>query len=219
MAAFRSGQPTINPRKKSNVSAMAIASVVLAFWFGEPDSPDYGKPKKFWFQSTPQLDQQIRDEFKSVYQQALKGDLDTLMQTPEGSLALVIILDQFPRNMFRGTAQAFASDQKALNVAQEALAEDFDQQLLPIQRAFLYLPFEHSENLEDQERSVALFQELGDAENLKYAIDHRDTIAQFGRFPHRNAILNRESTKEEIEFLEKPGVSGFGQTPSPVGKT
>ena len=136
-----------------------------------------------------------------VYQKAIKGELDPLSETPEGSLALVIILDQFPRNMYRGTPQAFASDAKALKVAKEAVEKKFDRDLLPMQRMFLYLPFEHSENIDDQEQSVKFFENLGDELALKYAIEHRDAITQFGRFPHRNAILGRESTPEELRFL------------------
>jgi len=188
-----------------------IVSVVLAFWFGEPDSPDYGQSKKFWFESTPVLDQQVRDQFESVYQKAIRGELDTLRQAPEGSLALVLILDQFPRNMYRATPKAFASDPKALEVAEHALEKDFDKKLLPVQRTFLYLPFEHSENLEDQEKSVALFQALGDSKALQYAIDHRDTVLQFGRFPHRNVILGRQSTPKETKFLKESNHAGSGQ--------
>ncbi|MBL8676285.1 MAG: DUF924 domain-containing protein [Alphaproteobacteria bacterium] len=183
------------------MSAQAIASIILNFWFGEPNSLSYGRYKDFWFQSTPELDGQIRKQLEPVDQKAIKGELDPLSETPEGSLALVIILDQFPRNMYRGTPQAFASDAKALKVAKEAVEKKFDQDLLPMQRMFLYLPYEHSENIEDQEQSVKLFKNLGDELALKYAIEHRDAITQFGRFPHRNAILGRESTPEEIRFL------------------
>lgn len=186
--------------------AQAITSIILNFWFGEPSSPSYGQYKDFWFQSTPELDGQIRKKFESVYQKAIKGELDTLSKTPEGSLALVIILDQFPRNMYRETSQAFASDAKALNVAKETVRKKFDQNLLPMQRMFLYLPYEHSENFEDQEQSVKLFENLGNELALRYAIEHRDVIIQFGRFPHRNAILGRESTPEEIRFLEGKAV-------------
>lgn len=185
------------------MSVQAIASLILNFWFGEPGTSNYAQYKDFWFQSTPEFDEQIRTQFESIYKKAMKGELDAFSETPEGSLALVILLDQFPRNMYRGTPQAFASDQKALAVVIEALEKKFDQDLLPIQRMFLYLPYEHSENMEDQEQSVKLFEKLGDELALKYAIEHRNVIAQFGRFPHRNAILGRESTSEEIKFLQK----------------
>ncbi len=184
------------------MSAQTIAPIILNFWFGEPGSSNYGQYKDFWFQSTPELDQQIREKFEPVYQKAFKGKLDALLQTPEGSLALVILLDQFPRNMYRETPQAFASDEKALKAAKKALEKKFDHDLLPLQRMFLYLPYEHSENLEDQEQSIKLFENLGDKTALKYAIEHRNVIMQFGRFPHRNTILGRESTPEETRFLE-----------------
>jgi len=173
------------------MSAQAIASIILNFWFGEPSAPSYDQYKDCWFQSTPELDEQIRKQFEPVYQKAIKGELDALSQTPKGCLALVIILDQFPRNMYRGTPQAFTSDAKALKVAKEAVKKKFDQNLLPVQRMFLYLPYEHSENIEDQEQSVKLFENLEDELALKYAIEHRDTIVQFGHFPYRNVILRR----------------------------
>lgn len=184
------------------MSLHAKASLILDFWFGEPNSANYGQPKSFWFQSTPELDQQIRKQFEPVYKKALNGELDALLETPEGSLALVILLDQFPRNMYRGTPQSFASDSKALEVAEIALNKKFDHTLLPLQKMFLYLPYEHSEDLANQEKSVQLFKAVGDEIALKYAIDHRDIIAKFGRFPHRNAILGRESNPEEINFLK-----------------
>jgi len=184
-------------------SAQDIVSPILNFWFGEPSSSSYGNYKDFWFKSTDELDQQIRKQFESVYQKVVQGELDTLSQTPEGSLTLAIILDQFPRNMYRGTPQSFASDAKALKTAKEAVKKKFDLELLPVQRMFLYLPYEHSENIEDQDQSVKLCENLGDEIALKYAIEHRDVIAKFGRFPHRNAILSRKSTPEETRFLEK----------------
>jgi uncharacterized protein (DUF924 family) len=189
------------------MSTLAAVSLVLSFWFGNQGDPDYGQPKPFWFQSNPALDQSIRDQFETLYQDAVKGKLEGFMDTPEGSLALVIILDQFPRNMYRGTPQAYLADPLALKVAKATIAKGFDQKLLPQQRAFLYLPFQHSESLEDQEKSVELFTSLESENNLQYAVGHRDIIARFGRFPHRNNILGRESTPEEISFLEEPGSS------------
>lgn len=182
-------------------------SLILNFWFGDLDSPGYGEPKNFWFQSTPELDQKIRHAFGSDHEKAIAGKLDALLETPEGSLALVILLDQFPRNMYRSTPKSFASDSKALEVAEEALKKKFDQDLLPMQKMFLYLPYEHSEDLANQEKSVQLFEALGNEITLKYAIDHHDIIAKFNRFPHRNVILGRESTPEEIDFLKTN--SGF----------
>lgn len=177
-------------------------SLILNFWFGVPNSAGYGESKDFWFLSTPDLDQKIRHQFEPDYQKAIMGELDALLETPEGCLALVILLDQFPRNMYRGTPKSFDSDSQALKVAEEALKKKFDHPLLSVQKMFLYLPLEHSEVLANQEKSVQLFKALGNEITLQYAIDHRNIIAKFGRFPHRNAILGRESTLEEIEFLK-----------------
>ncbi len=185
------------------MSVQAIASLILNFWFGEPGTSNYAQYKDFWFQSTPEFDAQIRTQFESIYKRAMKGELNVFSETPEGSLALVILLDQFPRNMYRGTPQAFSSDEKALTIANIAVKKKFDQNLSPIQRIFLYLPYEHSENMENQEQSVKLFEKLGDELALKYAIEHRNVITQFGRFPHRNAILGRASTSEEIKFFQE----------------
>lgn len=183
------------------MSPQLITSSILNFWFGDPESDTYGHFQDFWFQSSPEFDQQIKTQFESIYLEAVAGKLNALSETPEGSLALVILLDQFPRNMYRGTSQAFASDPMALSVSRDALDKKYDQNLLPTQRVFLYLPFEHSEKIEDQDYSVALFEALGDEYTLKYAIEHRDVIVQFGRFPHRNSILGRKSTPDEIKFL------------------
>jgi uncharacterized protein (DUF924 family) len=201
----------VKSKGKNAMSVSEITSLILTFWFGEPSFPDYEKPKGFWFQSTPQLDQDIRNQFEKYYKRAINGELDDLQQTPEGSLALVIMLDQFPRNMYRSAAQAFGSDPQALEVAKAAVAKGFDKKLLPMQKLFLYLPFEHSERLEDQEKSVELYKALGDKEALNYAIEHYDLIAQFGRFPYRNAVLKRQSTPEEIKFLEDEDSPHFGQ--------
>ena len=129
----------------------------------------------------------------------------------EGALALAILLDQFPRNIYRGTPRAFAADAKARDAARNALAAGHDQAVAPFMRAFLYLPFEHSEDMADQDRSVALFRALGDEKYLGFAIGHRDVIARFGRFPHRNEILGRRSTPDELAYLRQPG-AGFGGT-------
>jgi len=184
-----------------------ITTKVLSFWFGEPHKPGYGEPRAFWFQSTPEIDQQIRDLFSNDYEDAKAGRLDAMLQKAEDCLALVIILDQFPRNMFRGTAQAFDTDAKALRIATLAISNGFDKELSLFQAKFLYLPFMHSEKLGDQNECVRLFEALGEPQGLDYARKHRDIIARFGRFPHRNAILGRISTPEEIKFLKQPGSS------------
>lgn len=184
---------------------------ILDFWFGKPEDADYGKIRKFWFTKNREFDQEVRSRFLSVYQQAAAGQLDEWQTSPESCLALIILLDQFPRNMFRSQPQAFATDPQALGIAQYAITQGFDQQLLPIQRWFIYMPFEHSENLGHQRQSVELFSTLKDdpdcASGIDYAHRHLKVIERFGRFPHRNQILGRESTPEEVEFLQQPGSS------------
>jgi len=178
---------------------------VLDFWFGPSDSPEFGTYRDAWFVVDPTFDQIARERFLNDYRRAAEGRLDGLAATAEGALALVILLDQFPRNMFRGSTQAFATDTKARAIADVALVRGFDRAMLPVQRLFLYLPFEHSETPADQERAVALFEALGDAKLLEYAVQHRDIVRRFGRFPHRNQILGRASTAEERAFLAEPG--------------
>lgn len=186
---------------------------ILKFWFGDsPQESSYEQRRQLWFRKRPEFDAEIRQRFADVYEQAATGALDAWQQAPLSCLALIIVLDQFPRNMFRDTPQAFATDAKALDVAQRAVAQGFDQQLRPLQRIFLYLPFEHSENLAHQHQSVELTRQLSAeapelADVFDYAVRHQDVIERFGRFPHRNRILGRESTPEEIEFLKQPGSS------------
>ncbi|NES21865.1 MAG: DUF924 domain-containing protein [Symploca sp. SIO3E6] len=190
---------------------MSQVKEILDFWFGKPEDAEYGQIRKFWFTKNPQFDQEVRSRFLSVYQQAAAGELDIWRTSPYSCLALIILLDQFSRNLFRSQPQAFASDPQALNIAQYAINQGFDQQLLPVQRWFIYMPFEHSENLEHQYQSVELFSSLKDdpncASGIDYAHRHLEVIERFGRFPHRNRILGRESTPEEIEFLQQPGSS------------
>lgn len=190
---------------------MSQADEVLNFWFGKPDAADYGKQRSFWFRKKTQIDQEIRTRFLTNYDQAVAGRLDDWKNSPPTCLALILLLDQFPRNMFRGTAQAFATDPQALAAAQHAVASNFDQELLMVQRWFIYLPFEHSENLNHQRQAVKLFATLSDDPDnyatLDYAIRHYYVISRFGRFPHRNKILSRETTPEEAQFLKQPGSS------------
>lgn len=187
------------------------AEAILEFWFGKPSEPGYGKSRKAWFIKNPAFDEEVRSRFLKTYQCAKAGELDYWQNAPERCLALIILLDQFPRNMFRHQPAMFATDQKALQVAQYAVGQGYDRRLLPVQRWFIYLPFEHSENLEMQQRAVELFSTLADhpesASSIDYAYRHLKVIERFGRFPHRNAILGRESTPEEIEFLKQPGGS------------
>ncbi|GAP98557.1 DUF924 family protein [Leptolyngbya sp. NIES-2104] len=182
------------------------ATEVLSFWFG-----DKLEMRKVWFVKNSDFDTEVRSRFLPLYEQAASDQFDGWIDSPESCLALIIVLDQFPRNMFRGTPRSFATDSKALKIAKRAIAQKFDQQVPPIQRFFFYLPLEHSENLDDQNESVRLYEQFRDSPELKetydYAIRHRDVIERFERFPHRNQILDRPSTPEEIEFLKQPGSS------------
>lgn len=187
------------------------AQTVLDFWFGSPDEYHYGKPKKEWFIKSSDFDEKIRSRFSSLYEKAAQGELESWKDSAESCLALIILLDQFPRNIFRGDAKMFKTDQQALKTAKYALKNDYDRQLLNVQRWFIYLPFEHSEDLEMQYRAVSLFHRLRhdpiSAQAIDSAEQHLKVIEQFGRFPHRNEILGRESTAEEIAFLQQPGSS------------
>jgi|SRR6185503_979923 uncharacterized protein (DUF924 family) len=180
-----------------------LASQVLAFWFGSGAA--YGVPQKRWFEKDAAFDAEVRSRFFEVHE-ALSGNREWL-GAPAECLARIIALDQFPRNMFRGTARAFATDRLALAAARHAIESGYDRDWLRVEKIFAYLPFEHSESLADQERACELMRPLGD-EQYDYALRHKVIIERFGRFPHRNAILGRESTPEEIEFLKQPG-SGF----------
>lgn len=190
---------------------MSRVDQILDFWFGRPDESDYGKQRSFWFSKKLEFDQEVQNRYSRDYEKAVAGQLDHWRDAPRSCLALILLLDQFPRNMFRGTAKAFASDPQALSVAQHAVANGFDQELLTVQRWFVYLPFEHSENLADQRQCTKLFASLSDdpdsISTIDYAVHHRSVIERFGRFPHRNKILGRATTPEEAEFLKQPGSS------------
>jgi uncharacterized protein (DUF924 family) len=190
---------------------MAQSQIILDFWFGKPDEEEYGKPRQVWFRKNSAFDAVVRSRFLSTYQQAAPGEFDDWKATPAGCLALIILLDQFPRNLFRNQPQAFATDRQALSLAEYAVDRGFDRELLPVQRWFIYLPFEHSENLDHQQRCVELFAQLeGNRDNaaaIDSALRHQEIIERFGRFPHRNKILGRESTPEEEEFLQQSGSS------------
>jgi uncharacterized protein (DUF924 family) len=181
---------------------------VLAFWFGE----NPGAQRAEWFRKDAAFDALIRSRFGALHAAASKRELESLRAVPESMLALVVVLDQFSRNLYRGDPRAFAQDAYALECANEALARGDEAALLPVQRQFLYLPLEHSEDLADQERCVELMRTLEAFAETKglaeWAEKHRAIVARFGRFPHRNTALGRASTPEEIEFLTQPG-SGF----------
>jgi len=189
---------------------MAHIDEVLTFWFLDPTGQT-AKNRKEWFIKSSKFDQEIRDRFLDLYEQAASGQLDHWQETAPGILALILVLDQFPRNLFRGDPRSFATDDKALTLTQMAIARGFDQALPLIQRWFVYLPLMHSEDLDIQNQSVEFFRQFElDPEtqsSYPYAIKHRDVIQRFGRFPHRNAILGRENTPEETAFLQQPGSS------------
>lgn len=176
---------------------------VLDFWFVETVPAQ-------WFQKNEVFDDMIRDRFMSVYDMAKAGLCDAWKQDADGCLALCVVLDQFPRNMFRNDPRAFATDEKALEIAGYAIKKGFDQVLAPVKRRFIYLPFEHSENLDNQQVSVELFggMQYDDPMGYEYAMRHLRVIEQFGRFPHRNMILGRESTPAELTYLGQPD-AGF----------
>jgi uncharacterized protein (DUF924 family) len=176
------------------------AADVLAFWRA-------AGPAK-WFKKDATFDAEIAQRFSALWQQAAAGSPPAWEDTPEGALALVILLDQFPRNMFRADARAFTNDATARAVADRAIARGFDQAVPASERLFFYLPFEHSESLADQERAIALVDSLGDPDLTRWAKLHADIIRRFGRFPHRNTALGRVSTHEEQAFLDAGGFSG-----------
>lgn len=190
---------------------------VLDFWFGPPGSNTEvaSRQSKLWFGKLPENDHAVVERFTATLAAAAAGELDHWASTPHGRLALVIVLDQFPHHVYRDQPQAFATDPQALAHSLAALAAGEDRQLAPIERVFLYLPLEHAESLELQERSVSLYEQLAHEATageralfdgfLDYARRHRDVVARFGRFPHRNAILGRPSTPDEVEFLKQPG--------------
>lgn len=178
---------------------LAAPDDVLAFW-------REAGPEK-WFSKDEAFDQDCRDRFMPTYEAAARGDLNEWELTPEGALAVILLLDQFPRNMFRGMRETYKTDPVALMVADRAIERGFDKKVEPEFRRFFYLPFMHSESLRHQERSVALNEALGE-DSIKWARHHRDIVARFGRFPHRNAILGRETTPEEEAFLRESDFRG-----------
>ena len=182
---------------------------MLDFWFGAANTPEHGQRRALWFRKDDVFDDLIRVRFLSLYARAAAGDLDAWRQAPRSLLALIVVLDQFSRNIFRGQAQAFATDVQALAAARHMLACAWDVSLSPLERCFGYLPFEHAEDLATQQRAVELFAALdGDTQvgdMSEWARRHHAVIARFGRFPHRNAVLDRVSTPAELEFLAQPG--------------
>ena len=195
---------------------------ILEYWLGPaPGDPAAVAAKQpLWFASDPKVDDEIRARFLDTWQAAARGELDSWAQEPRGALALVLLLDQISRNLHRGGPEAFAQDERALAVAIATTESGADRSLRPVERYFLYMPFEHAEDLELQRRSVALFSNLVEEagpqwralmeDALQWARRHLDIVARFGRFPHRNRVLGRPSTPEEQRYLEEGGLS-FGQ--------
>ncbi|ENU99928.1 DUF924 domain-containing protein [Acinetobacter variabilis] len=173
---------------------------ILDFWFSPETQPN-------WFAKSDQFDQSLKEKFGDILEQASKAELWSWRKNADGRLAEILVLDQFSRNIFRDTPGAFAQDSLALALAQEAISQDLDKQLSPEQRSFLYMPFMHSESKLIHEFALKLFQRLGNPENLEYEIKHKIIIDRFGRYPHRNQILGRESTEEELSFLTQPDSS------------
>ena len=190
------------------------AQEVLDFWFLPPSDAGHGKQRAEWFRKDDAFDAAIRERFGAAIQHAIAGGLrEWDEQGPRGVLARILVLDQFTRNAHRGAPDSFAGDPLALNAARQLVESGAHMELSPLERVFVYMPFEHAEDARMQERAVELFTELaasheGFNEQLDYAHRHRGVIARFGRFPHRNPILGRASTSEEQEYLDKPG-SGF----------
>lgn len=184
------GYPQVVPAK---------ALEVVAFWREAGPA--------LWFAKDPAFDRRFHDRFIGLYESASQGKLSSWMQTPDGALALIILLDQYPRNSFRGTPRMYATDELARQMANDALARGYDRKVANDLALFMYLPFGHSESLSDQDRSVALSQRLGQP-NIAHAEGHRDIIRRFGRFPHRNPILGRAMRAEEQEYLDNGGFQG-----------
>jgi uncharacterized protein (DUF924 family) len=175
---------------------------ILDFWFLPLGDPEHGKERDIWFKSTPEFDSEIRGRFAAALERAIAGELDSWRRSPDGALALIVLCDQFSRNMHRRTARAFAGDPKALDTARFALAHGYPAVFSRGPRKFLYIPFHHSEHLADQRLACALYAAFDDEELAKYAVEHHDVVARFGRFPHRNEALGRACTGEEINYLK-----------------
>jgi uncharacterized protein (DUF924 family) len=188
-------------------SAMSKVQQILQFWFGPENSPEYGQFRPWWFDSSPQVDAKLNELFAADYEFAAAGYLEGWQGWNQSCLALVLLLDQIPRNLFRDTPKAFATDEMALAIAKQAIKSQIDREFPSLQRWFFYLPFQHSELIADQEQSLELFGSLPDhpanPQALASAQLHHELIARFGRFPHRNIILDRPSTPAELAYLQQ----------------
>ncbi len=168
--------------------------VLLDFWFSE-------RVKKMWFNSTPEFDRELQEKFESTYLEAMRGEHDDWANEVEGALALVILFDQLPLNIYRKKMESFQAEEKSREIAGQVIENKWDEQLDSSQKAFLYMPFMHSEDIQDQDLALSLFARAKLDDNLKFAKHHRDIVVRFGRFPHRNAILGRENTAAEQDYL------------------
>lgn len=193
-----------------------LATDILTFWFGDTDLARKMERREIWFRSEPEFDAEITARFQEIHERAGGGAFDHFMEAPGECLALAIVLDQFPRNMYRGSPRSFGTDAKAREVARVALDRGHDKVMSSWHRTFLYLPFEHSENMDDQNRACALYETLDEGRSLQAALDHREAIRKFGRFPHRNAVLGRENTPAEEEYLKDPPL--WGKTAAEVAE-
>jgi uncharacterized protein (DUF924 family) len=194
--------PSLPPEDRARVEAL------LEFWFGRPGEPEFDRPREVWFERNEAFDAALRERFLDDQRRAALGELGQWLATPDGALALILLLDQLPRNLHRGSPAAYATDAAAREAAARAIARGHDVALPPVRRRFVYLPFTHSEDLADQRRCCALMRTVADAEggeeSVWFAERHREIIERFGRFPHRNRVLGRAATPAEERFLEEP---------------
>lgn len=185
---------------------MAEWREIYDYWFGAPDSDGHGDVREFWFASTPEIDREIERRFIDKYHQAAAGSFEDWKSDARGWVALIVLLDQVPRNVFRGSGQSFAADPVALSAARALVESPLHDELITVEKLFAYLPFEHSENIGDQEKCVALYEAIDEheskAEWIEFAVLHKDIVAEFNRFPHRNEMLGRESTPAEKAWLQ-----------------
>jgi uncharacterized protein (DUF924 family) len=184
------------------MSELASIGDILDFWFLPLGDPGRGKLREIWWQSTPEFDAEIGERFSHTLDQAVDGAFDSWTKSPDGALALILLCDQFPRHIHRRTARAFCGDAKAMWAARLAIGRFYPAAFNMVMRTYFYMPFQHSEDLADQELGCALFEAMENDEYMKYAIEHRDVVARFGRFPHRNDVLGRPCTPEELEYLK-----------------
>jgi uncharacterized protein (DUF924 family) len=187
---------------------MSRVDKIIEYWFGQVGSENYGNYQPWWFAASTDTDRHLQELFSQDYEFAAAGYLNGWEGWSHSCLALILLLDQLPRNLFRHTATAFATDDQALSIAQQAVQSGIDQEFIPVQRWFFYLPFQHSEDLVNQQTSIELFNSLPDHPDKSLAVasaqQHYQLIQQFGRFPHRNAALDRPSTAAELAYLQQP---------------